>query len=314
MALHLPDVSEFQPNINWANLVAANGGAAVIRASYGTVHVDSLWAAGRRASAHAAGIKALGIYQYVRAGEDVSAQAHFFASQVGRLQPGEFLVMDLEEGSGDQLGRAQTWLNIVNQLVPAPAGYNGAWVYSGLSFALSQNLASLFNSTSVHTWVAAYSSVEPSLGHSLWQHSNGSIFTCSHEPWAGIGFCDCSAFNGTLDQLLTKIGGATAPPPPPPPPAANILEDSVNISRDDFTRNQGAVPITLPSAATQVVLYSNRPAILRLDTRGTAGVVSKTIDYNSGWFVSIDNGIAGVVLHRDDPTDTGTNDVSVAFN
>jgi GH25 family lysozyme M1 (1,4-beta-N-acetylmuramidase) len=59
--LHLPDVSEFQPDVNWAEVVAKNGGAAIIRALYGTSHVDKLWIQGRREAAHKAGVKVLGI-------------------------------------------------------------------------------------------------------------------------------------------------------------------------------------------------------------------------------------------------------------
>jgi hypothetical protein len=271
-----------------------------------------MWAAGRRAAAHAAGIRALGIYQYVRAGESAVAQAQFLASQVGHLQRGEFLVMDLEEGSGDQLPRAKAWLNTVNDLVAAPSGYNGAWLYSGASFAVTQNLSSLFNGNAVHTWVASYSSVEPSIGHTLWQHSNGSIFKCSYEPWSGAGFVDCSVFNGTMDDLLSRIGGTKAPNPQPQP--SNILEDTVNISRDDFTRNGGAVPVALPKAATLVRFFASKSTILRVDTRGSAGTVTKTIDYDSAWDIPVDAGINGIVVHRDDPSDTGTNDVSVAFD
>lgn len=54
--LHLPDISEFQPNVDWAQVVKQNGGAAVIRAMYGANHVDKAWYNGaRRADAHAKG-------------------------------------------------------------------------------------------------------------------------------------------------------------------------------------------------------------------------------------------------------------------
>src|SRR3954470_15028893 len=101
--LNLPDVSEFQPDVNWADVVAHNGGAAIIRAMYGTGHVDAAWYGGaRRADAHKAGVKALGIYQYLVAGEDAGAQAEAFVKLLGKLEPGEFAVLDLEEGGGSQ--------------------------------------------------------------------------------------------------------------------------------------------------------------------------------------------------------------------
>jgi hypothetical protein len=33
---------------------------------------------------------------------------------VGSLQPGEFAILDVEEGSGDQSTRAQAWLDYVD--------------------------------------------------------------------------------------------------------------------------------------------------------------------------------------------------------
>lgn len=80
---HLPDFSEFQPNINWPQVISENGGAAVVRAMYGSNHVDNAWVAGRRAAAHAAGIQLLGIYQYLRADQDAVAQARALANLVG---------------------------------------------------------------------------------------------------------------------------------------------------------------------------------------------------------------------------------------
>lgn len=144
MALHLPDVSEFQPDIDWSKVVKANGGAAIIRVCYGTGCVDKQWAAGRRAAAHKAGVKALGLYQYVRADQDAGAQAAEFVKLVGQLDDGEFAYCDLEEGSGSQLGRADEWLSTVDATLKSYAGYGGAWLYSGESFASAHGLAPIF--------------------------------------------------------------------------------------------------------------------------------------------------------------------------
>lgn len=210
---HLPDVSEFQPNVNWDAVKGENGGAAIVRALYGTSHVDTAWANGRRAAARAAGISLLGIYQYVRQDQDVVAQARALAAQVGQLHQGEFLVMDLEEGSGNQLSRAIAWMATIDTQVPAYAGYNGAWLYSGLNFALDHGLSPMFNSGQVPSWIAAYTSTEPSLTHDVWQHSNGQTVNCSHEPWPGAGFVDCSMRGGGFTELQNLIyapgGGST---------------------------------------------------------------------------------------------------------
>jgi hypothetical protein len=201
---HVADVSEFQPNINWAQYVAENGGAAIVRAMYGSTHVDTSWLNGRRAAAHAGGVGLLGIYQYLRADQDAAAQAKTLMAQVGSLRQGEFLVCDLEEGSGSQLSRANAWLATANRL-PAYPGYNGAWLYSGLNFAQTHGLSGLFSGTDHHTWVAAYQSGEPTLGHSLWQHSNGTLARCTYEPWAGMGFVDCSSKAGGLAEFQSLV-------------------------------------------------------------------------------------------------------------
>ena len=308
--MHVPDVSEFQPNVIWPSVVAVNGGAAIIRAMYGASHVDNLWAVGRRASAHAAGVNILGIYQYVRADQDVITQAQAFVNQVGSLKQGEFAVMDLEEGSGDQSARAHSWLNYVNSRLTAYKGYHGAWLYSFEDFVNTHGLLSFFNGPDVHCWLAAYQLNEPQIGHSLWQHSNGSAARCIFEPWSGIGNCDCSAFNGTLADLRAKVWDQSAPPGPS---GINISQEEVmQITRDDFTRLGGSVPIALPTAATGVRFFSNSPAHIRIDTRSDSGVVDVQLTYDSAHNILCP--VNAIVVHRDDPADTGTNDVSYAIN
>lgn len=310
--MHILDASEFQPSIDWGAVFAVNGAAAIIRNLYGTSHVDIAWAGGRRASARAAGAEALGIYQYIVAGQDITAQAQEYVRQVGSLRQGEFAIMDLEEGSGDQSGRAHTWLNYVNAHLPAYKGYHGAWLYSYVDFVNTHNLGGIFAGTTP-TWIAAYQLSEPSTGHSLWQHSNGTDARCRFEPWpGGAGFLDCSSFNGSLFDLKSRIydqGGAT---PPPNPSHFSAQEEVVNITRDDFTRLGGSVPIALPTAATAVRFFSNSPAHIRVDTRSDSGVVDVQLTYDSAHNIICP--VNAIVVHRDDPADVGTNDVSYAIN
>lgn len=308
--MHIPDVSEFQPNVNWNQVFKVNGGAAIVRAMYGASHVDGLWAAGRRASAHAANVQVLGIYQYVRADQDVTTQAQAFVNQVGSLKQGEFAVMDLEEGNGDQSGRAHTWLNYVNSRLPNYKGYQGAWLYSFEAFIAEHGLSSFFNGPDIHCWIAAYQLNEPAIGHSLWQHSNGTAAKCIFEPWSGIGPCDCSAFSGGMSDLKAKVWNQSAPPPAN---SGNYSQEEVmNITRDDFTRTGGAYPISLPTDATAVRFFSNSPAHIRVDTRSDSGVVDVELGYDSAHNILCP--VNAIVVHRDDPADTGTNDVSYAIN
>lgn len=208
-ALHMPDVSEFQTSVDWGGVKHKNGGAAIIRVAYGT-RIDNLYAQGRRAAARAAGIRALGLYQYIRHDVDVLVQAAAFIRAVGSLGAGEFAVMDLEEGTGGQLSRALLWLNAVDAGLSAPKGYAGSWLYSYPAFTTAHGLNPVFESPRP-CWLADYTSREPgSPPHSLWQHSNGTVDRCEFEPWSGN--TDCSRRPGTLKQFLARIGGQPVPP------------------------------------------------------------------------------------------------------
>ena len=196
--LNLPDVSEFQPDVNWKQVAAHNGGAAIIRAMYGSGHTDAAWfGGGRRKAAHEAGVHVLGIYQYLVQDQDPVAQATAFVNLVGKLEPGEFAVLDLEEGAGNQLPRAEAWLSHVDAHLTY-AGYRGAWLYSGAAFFEEHGLMPIANSKR-HTWVAAYQSSPPSVPHTLWQNTDS-------QEWPGIGKCDSSIYNGDLAGLRAAVG------------------------------------------------------------------------------------------------------------
>jgi hypothetical protein len=244
-------------------------------------------------------------------GQDIIVQAQAFVQQVGALQQGEFAIGDLEEGDGDQSGRAHQWLDYVNQHLPAYAGYRGAWLYSYEAFVNAHNLGAIFASPSVHTWIAAYQFNEPSTGHSLWQHSNGTVAKCVFEPWSGIGFCDCSYFNGNLSDLKNRIYGSA---PVSPPPTLQQEEEAMNITRDDFTRVAGAYPIALPTAATGVRFFSNAAAHLRVDVRDGSTPTEFDLSFDSAHNVLVPSGVNAIVVHRDETSDTGPNDVSYAIN
>jgi GH25 family lysozyme M1 (1,4-beta-N-acetylmuramidase) len=209
---YLPDISEFQANVNFAQLNAWNGGAAIIRAAYGAGHVDRAWYGGARRDAFwKNGGKVLGIYQYLVASQDAAAQANALAHIIGALRKNEFVICDLEEGGGDQLARWQTWQHIINAHL-GYSGYTGAWLYSGDYFFRSHGLMPVADSK-VHTWVAAYQGNEPTdVPHALWQES-------SHASVPGVGSgVDLSVYPGSIAQLRTLVAGAAPTPPRPAPP------------------------------------------------------------------------------------------------
>jgi hypothetical protein len=124
---------------------------------------------------------------------------------VGHLAPHEVPILDLEEGGGNQAARAAAWLGVVDEafgLTPLPIGKR-SWVYSGEAFAEEHGLGPLFASAR-HTWVAAYRGTEPTLGHTLWQSTNG-VVGANRTNWPGCGFVDTSLYRGSLPQLAEVI-------------------------------------------------------------------------------------------------------------
>jgi len=177
----MADVSEFQPDIADATYLRWSK-AIVIRALYGT-RVDEAWYGGaRRDALHAGGARFIGIYAYIRGGQDVTAQAKALISLLGSLRPGEKVIADIEEGTGSQQARWVTWAKVINAGLGDPP-----WDYSGLFFARDHGLQPV-------TWVAAYGTREPDVQHTLWQFTDA--FTVP-----GVGVCDCSVFHGSIDDL-----------------------------------------------------------------------------------------------------------------
>lgn len=188
----LADISEFQHDIN-DTMYLAWSKAIIIRAAYGSQHDDHAWFGGqRRDLLHQGGARFVGIYQYIVAGQDPARQAAALVSLVGQLRPGEKLIADIEEGTGDLRDTWRIWSAEV-----AGATGDEPWLYSGLNFAAAHRLAPV-------EWVAAYQPAEPAPHHLLWQ------FTDSFQV-PGVGRCDASVYHGTIDQLAALgYGGKPA--------------------------------------------------------------------------------------------------------
>lgn len=204
---HVPDLSEFQDTVDFTQV----GPAVIVRAHNGR-RADHLFTQHRDgARAHC---RVRGWYGYVVADRDAAQQGREMAALIGKLQSGEFIACDLEEGSGNQTARADAWCAEVDK-----ACGGTAWVYSGAAFR-TDHLAG----EARRFWEAAYQNVEPHDRHVLWQHSD-------HENHPGIGPCDCSIFDGTVDDLLTLINGGTVALTPADLAAVKkIMDDAVQNS------------------------------------------------------------------------------------
>lgn len=193
--LIIPDVSEFQGDIDWANF---GSDAAIVRINYGNTKVDGK--ADRNIEGARSRCRVRGWYTYLTQGEDPVAQAYVLVRVLqvhGGLKANEFIVCDDEEGSGDQSGRSTAFLNEVDSKLNAPDSVD--WWYSGLNFSIAHNM----NASKGHRWIAAYGVPEPIASHSLWQYtSSGSI--------AGVvGAVDLSIWHGDIDSLIRFLGGTT---------------------------------------------------------------------------------------------------------
>jgi GH25 family lysozyme M1 (1,4-beta-N-acetylmuramidase) len=189
VSIYLADVSEYQPDIDDATYAAWSRGIA-IRALYGASHTDGAWYGGaRRADLHAAGIRFLGIYQYLVAGQSGTSQAQAFHNLVGPIQNGEVFVADFEEGDKSML---TSWRSEMVALY-GKGITSYLWTYTGLSFGQSAGVLPV-------QWIADYASSPPSTPHTLWQFSESY-----NVP--GVGTCDCNQYAGTIDQLAALAWG-----------------------------------------------------------------------------------------------------------
>jgi len=218
MTLLLPDVSEFQTGPtapNWVGIKKQNGGAGICRVGYGSHHLDHMFVT-NYTSLKTNHFSFIGLYHYLIASQDAATQAAQFCAWVGppsAIAPGTVFMCDLEEGGGNQFGRANSWLDHVDKfynLDSKPLNVR-SWLYSGQSFAVAAGLSPIFNSAR-RTWVASYKATEAGLlPHTLWQSTNGKV-GANITNWAGCGKCDTSQYNGTLAQLAATGWDTPAPP------------------------------------------------------------------------------------------------------
>jgi hypothetical protein len=321
MAVTLPDVSEFQSPAsgnapNWAGIKAQNGGAAIIRVAYGNNHLDGMLVP-NRAAIKSQKFGFCGLYQYLRAGQDAISQANAFVDWIGpHLNEGEIPILDLEEGAGNQSGRANQWFGVIDAaygLTSLPLSQR-SWLYSGQDFAVNAGLAPIFNSAR-RTWVAAYQSSEAGLlPHTLWQSTNGQV-GANRTNWSGCGFVDTSIYHGTLASLSNL--GWHPPARQSAPPMEE--EDDMQIQND---KKFGAVSFAR-GQYNWIAFFCDpggegkTPNVLRVapfssDTHGFAGITTVTIGpATQKVTVKLPVNCVGISLQRqDDPGNWAT----IAYN
>ncbi len=177
--------------------------AVIIRAAYGDAHDDRAWYGGqRRDLLHQGGVRFLGIYQYVVAGQDITAQAQAFARLIGQPRPGEYYIADIEEGTGNLRQAWQTWAGVVRSTLGAAGKAIPVGNYSGLNFAAAHGLAPV-------DWVAAYQAAEPTVLHL----NCGSSPTPTRYPASAPATARCTTAPSTQLAALAYAGQPAAPAP-----------------------------------------------------------------------------------------------------
>ena len=213
----LADISEFQPDIDAPAYLGGGNKTLIVRAHNGH-RPDHCWPA-RRDYLRKHPFVAVGFYQYLVSSRDAAQQAREFIAALGPLRANEFPILDLEEGAGSQVGRAEAWFRIVDPWCQFPAT-----LYSGESCFRDQ-LGGAARWRDRPRWMAAYRSSEPTYPHELWQHTDAARFP-------GLdGGVDGNVFHGTHERFLAVMRPGSVGPPKPPP-GATLSMTSV-LKRDD---------------------------------------------------------------------------------
>lgn len=200
--LLVPDLSEWQGEVDWRELIGAGYPAAIIRAFNG--HRADHQFAHNRSQAHAHGIVALGLYAYLEATPSVEHQADEFVATVHKLFPGEWAIIDYEahDLAPDMVER---WVKRVSH---ALHGGTAPWLYASEYVYRSEHLGAAVPAK--RTWLAAWGPHEPSEPHELWQYTD-------HRTLPGVHTAvDCSLFHGDVHDLW-RITQPTAQHPTPGP-------------------------------------------------------------------------------------------------
>ena len=191
------DVSEYQDGFD-ADAYLGGGYRVIIARAHNGNRKDRKWPA-RRDYIRTKRFAAVGYYQYIVEGRDVVSQARDFCLTVGKLALNEFVIGDLEEGSGDQTARADAWCKIVDDWAGFPAT-----LYSGKSF-IDDQLGGVKRWRDRPLWIASYlNSFQHDManypaGAEWWQYSD-------RERFPGLtGLVDANVFPGELEHFLPTV-------------------------------------------------------------------------------------------------------------
>lgn len=209
------DVASHQGNVDWPAVAASGIAFGITKATGGTWYRNPTFAANWM------GIKAAGLvrgayhYAFESSGQDLpgdgpEAEADYFLAEIrraGGIEPGDLLVLDIEDGEGKLGDWALRWCQHVERATGVkPLIYTGAWFSEPHGFALSSELAAY------PLWLAAYQGSQPP-APAPWDRVAMWQFTDKGAVPGISGPVDLNRFNGNRAQLLALgKGGAVEQP------------------------------------------------------------------------------------------------------
>jgi GH25 family lysozyme M1 (1,4-beta-N-acetylmuramidase) len=227
--IRMADISEWQSDID-APAYLNGGNSCLICRTYSGQRPDKTMP-GRRDYLRKHSFTGLGWYAYLSASSSAASptdQARAFIQTVGQLRSNEWPILDVEEGSGSQVSRAQAWFDVVDPWAGFPA-----MLYASDSF-LTYQLGGAAHWGNRPIWIAAYPSSyspepsrEPSQTHLLWQYSNRASF-----PGLSAGVDASIAHCSAADFIKRCRAGQAPAPAPDTTPAEDDAEPFVVVKQD----------------------------------------------------------------------------------
>lgn len=190
------DCSSWQgSSIDWTAVAAAGYDFCIIKATQGTGYINPTFASDWSGT-QAAGL-VRGAYHYAEPDNNhPESEADFFLGVVrdtGGFQPGDFAMLDVEQGSGDLLAWVLQWLVAVESAL----GFK-PMLYSRTEFMTAHNL--LDSQISDNGLVLAQFQPVMPMAPKPWQFI--AIWQSGTQPVAGIpGLVDVDTFFGSREQL-----------------------------------------------------------------------------------------------------------------
>jgi GH25 family lysozyme M1 (1,4-beta-N-acetylmuramidase) len=247
------DVSQSNLSITWTNVKAAGIVFAYAEATDGNSHIDPYF------SSNWSGMKTAGIvrgaYAVFEPNVNGTAQANYFMSVMGALQPGDLPPM-LEVDANDDESAATIATNLSECIIEIEAQTGRAPIVLTYPTFFSEYVGGSTNFSSWPLWITGYVVTCPTLpagwtNWAIWQYSGtGTVSGIS-----GPSLVDLDEFNGSMSDLQAFAN----------PPSLDIAHESTN-----------EISVTWPTFAIGYLLQEN-PA---LDTTNwssvtnTPGVVS----------------------------------------